>query len=194
MSNNYDLAFDYDGIPPRVAEELERIAGTFQAWTIRGNGNFTKELTAVQPRCRYVLTDDQAITTATDTDIVWTGVGQHYTPSTVFDAAQFDNGATFGGAFLRTTSGADLYLPIPGVYLVIATIFWEGVNDGRRFVKISPTMATAAVGLYQQASGLVIAPEVAASQVSFVTVVVSHTSATDPLDVQEAAVDIVKLS
>lgn len=204
------LAVDHDGLPARVSEELEQMAAAIQAWANQSKSGITfpGAMTASQPRCRYVITTDQAIPASVDTDLVWSGTGHPYTTQTLFDGQQFDNGVSFGEAFLRTSSGSKLFLPMEGVYLAVLQVAWEDDNSGGREIALYSTIGAATTlrskdtvsivsnlgfSIYHQAFALIAVPSPTVA-VAALRAVVKHTSTTDPLDVTDATIDIVKLS
>jgi len=128
------LTFDPDGLDPRVERALDEIVAPLQTWFDKQTLNFSGALTGGQPRCRYFLPSVQTITTATDTAISWSDLGQKFDINdVVISSVHYDNGAEFGDGqkFLRA-AGAYLTPPIPGQYLVIASASFANHATGRR--------------------------------------------------------------
>lgn len=143
MSTLFTIPFDHAGLDPRVASVLDDIVTTIQTWANKSVIAAGSSGSFVQPRCRYYLSADQTLITATDTSLLWTG------PATATDSVAtntlFDNGTTFGAlAFVPTTSTADLIAPMAGQYLVSAGAVFAASAAGRRDLWLEQRIAMGA--------------------------------------------------
>lgn len=126
------LPFDPSGLDPKVVSAFDDLIAALQTWFNRGVIEGSGYATFTQPRCAYRHTGSgtQSIADSTDTSLTWDGpAGQ---PEGVYDDLQYDNGSAFGEPFVVTTSCETLAPPVPGQYLVVATIDFAGNATGRR--------------------------------------------------------------
>jgi len=135
------------GLEPRTKTAFENLIAALQVAFGKtvASQRFKGYMTAVQPRCHLQKTATQAIATATATDLTWPVIGQDL-PEAAAGATQFDNGAQFGGTFLKLAGSTALVPPVAGLYLVIATVIWEANATGSRLVTIRSDYGASAVG------------------------------------------------
>lgn len=137
----YDKA---PGLAPAVEHALDTLTASLQAQFNSLHQTFPGALTVQQPRCHLVKTASQAITTGTNTDLTWPVIGQE-NPDGAQLETQYDNGARFGGTFLKVAGSTAIVPPLAGFYLVIATIVWDTNATGTRRVRIRSDFGGSAV-------------------------------------------------
>lgn len=136
------------GLDPRTQVAFDDLIAAIQMHLGKATASqvITGAFSAVQPRCHLVKTAAQAIANTTATDVTWPVVGQE-NPDGALLETQYDNGARFGGTFLKLADSAALVPPMAGFYLVIATVIWEANATGSRRVTIRSDFAATAVTL-----------------------------------------------